>query len=317
MADEAQQMTHPAGPEGNELTTDYPTGLVVWGLRGTRDTFRHIHRHFFQTAAALGIPAVWTDDRASEADVVRPGMLVLAIGIAAKHLPNVEGASYCLHNFDAPLADQFDPYRSIKLQVYTDGAAEVADEQWGPATFFDTKTKMLYQPWGTNLRSGEFLTPVVGRLPISIWLGSIWDNEEHQGNRNEIAELKRGLNRNGIRFLHFRSVPDRTHIAAIRASRLAPAIAGAWQADKGYLPCRVFKNISYGQLGVTNVGKFSEILGDSAIQGESIAEMIDTAVSLSPREREERTRAQQEAIHNFTYVDSLNMIARALRRVTE
>ena len=303
-------------PESNQLITDYPAGVVVWGLRGVRDTFRHVNRHFFETAEALGIPAVWTDDHPSEADVVRPGMLVLAVGIAAKHLPNVAGVSYCLHNFDSQVAEQFDPHRSIVLQVYTDGCAEVADEKWGPATFFDTHTKVLYQPWGTNLRADAFLPPVVGKLPISVWVGSVWDNAEHQGNRKEIAEMKRDLRSNGIQFLRLPRASDRAHIAAIRASRLAPAIAGAWQAEKGYLPCRVFKNISYGQLGVTNVGKFSEILGDSAIQGESIAEMIDTAVSLSPQEREERTRAQQEAIRNFTYVDSLNMIARALRRVT-
>jgi hypothetical protein len=317
MTVEPQQITNPGGAEGNELTTDFPKGLVVWGLRGTRDTFRHIHRHFFQTAAALGIPAVWTKDRPSEADAVKPGMLVLAVGIASKHLPNVEGASYCLHNVDSALAEEFDLHRSVTLQVYTDGAAAGADEKWGPATYFDKKTKILYQPWGTNLRVDEFLPPVVGKLPLSIWLGSVWDNEHRQGNRGEIAELKSALNDNNIRFLHFRSAPDPAHIAAIRASRLAPAIAGAWQAEQGYLPCRVFKNISYGQLGVTNVGKLNEILGDSAIQGESIAEMIDTAVALSPREREELTRAQQEAIRNFTYVDSLNMIARALRRVVE
>jgi hypothetical protein len=33
---------------------------------------------------------------------------------------------------------------------------------------------------------------------------------------------------------------------------MAPAIHGTWQAQKGYIACRVFKNISYGHLGVTN-----------------------------------------------------------------
>ena len=33
---------------------------------------------------------------------------------------------------------------------------------------------------------------------------------------------------------------------------MAPAIQGAWQCVNGYIPCRIFKNISYGQWGITN-----------------------------------------------------------------
>lgn len=33
---------------------------------------------------------------------------------------------------------------------------------------------------------------------------------------------------------------------------MAPAIVGSWQKSVGYIPCRIFKNISYGQMGITN-----------------------------------------------------------------
>ena len=33
---------------------------------------------------------------------------------------------------------------------------------------------------------------------------------------------------------------------------MAPAIQGPYQCGKGYIPCRIFKNISYGQWGITN-----------------------------------------------------------------
>lgn len=306
----------PRGSEGLDFASAFPAGVVVWGLRGTRDTFRHIHRHFFETARALGVPSVWTKDSIAEAHVVKPGMLVLAIGIAAEHLPHIEGASYCLHNFDEDAVEEFDPATSIRLQVYTDGVRECDLEQWGPATFFDRESRMLYQPWGTPLRADRFLPPTTGKLPVSFWMGSVWNNEANQGNLNEIAELRHCLKSHGIRFIHIISAPDRMHMAAIRASRIAPAIAGGWQADKGYLPCRAFKNISYGQLGITNVSRVNEILGDSAVPGETINEMVENALALSATEREERTRAQQEAIARLTYFESLNSIARALERVS-
>jgi hypothetical protein len=49
--------------------------------------------------------------------------------------------------------------------------------------------------------------------------------------------------------VNLKFVPDWVNVAAIRRSRIAPAIAGRWQVEHNYLPCRMFKNISYGQLG--------------------------------------------------------------------
>ena len=38
----------------------------------------------------------------------------------------------------------------------------------------------------------------------------------------------------------------------IANSEIAPAIVGSWQKEHEYVPCRIFKNISYGKLGMTN-----------------------------------------------------------------
>lgn len=45
---------------------------------------------------------------------------------------------------------------------------------------------------------------------------------------------------------------ENQHQRLITSAYLAPAIVGEWQKKVGYIPCRIFKNISYGQLGVTN-----------------------------------------------------------------
>ena len=38
----------------------------------------------------------------------------------------------------------------------------------------------------------------------------------------------------------------------IQNSILAPSIQTKWQVENGYIPCRIFKNISYGKMGLTN-----------------------------------------------------------------
>lgn len=38
----------------------------------------------------------------------------------------------------------------------------------------------------------------------------------------------------------------------VKHAYLAPAIQSPWQIDHNYIPCRIFKNISYGSVGITN-----------------------------------------------------------------
>lgn len=55
------------------------------------------------------------------------------------------------------------------------------------------------------------------------------------------------------------------HISLIQRSCLAPAITGTWQLGEGYVPCRIFKNISYGQLGVTNSAAVGDLFDDRLV----------------------------------------------------
>ena len=193
----------------------------------------------------------------------------------------------------------------VTLQVYTDDAQLRDVKIWNEATMFDETNRTLYQPWGTNLLPWEFLRPVYSSRPITYWVGSIWDNAEGQGNRVAIDEVTRILQAYDIRFVHKNSTSDRKNIQCVRKSRIAPAIAGHWQVDVNYLPCRVFKNISYGQLGITNVRKFKDILENAFIEGEQINQLVDYSLSLSPEQFLGLIAEQQEKIKHHTYLDKL------------
>src|SRR5690606_20960186 len=153
---------------------------------------------------------------------------------------------------------------------------------WNPTTLFDASSRTLYQAWGTNLLAEEFHQPVHGSVrsrSILFWVGSVWNNASNQGNLEQIADLKRVIADRGKKFVKVRFIPNWMNSALMRRSFLAPAIAGGWQVDHDYLPCRMFKNISYGQLGLSNVTGFKLILGDATMEANSIAELIDRALS--------------------------------------
>jgi hypothetical protein len=292
--------------------------VVIWGLRRQYHTHRYIHQGFYQNLKKLGVPAVWADYHAKPS-LIEKGDLVISSavqgrGVGKIELPLADGVYYCLHNFAEDVVAKIPaPYR-VSLQVYT-SKADAADQKWGEVTYFDTKTQTLFQPWGTNLLPEEFKTPTFNNHKRVVWVGSVWNNPLGQGNVNEMGELKRALANNAIKFSAVRFVPDWLSIALIRYSRLAPAIAGRWQAENNYLPCRMFKNISYGQLGFSNVEKFNDVYKGAIITGSTITELADRALSLPKGSYLETIRRQQEITKQHTYMHKLIHICKAFETV--
>jgi hypothetical protein len=298
--------------------------VVVWGLRHQWHSHRFIHKGFAEALSRLGIPVIWTD-YTSDPAIINSGDFVItsnAYGRGTRGNPLAPfraGAYYCFHGFlhsgyqgdDRPPRHEVDREHSLNLEFFVNKALAASD-QWDTVTYFDRPSKTLHQPWGTNLTEDQFRPPAVSRSPFVFWVGAIWNNALGQGNLAEITELRRVLRDRSLRFVHVKFVPDSVNIVAIRRSRVAPAIAGRWQVEENYLPCRMFKNISYGQLGLSNVPKFAEVYRGCHVDGASIAELIDNALSLSRSDALELIAEQQKITRQHTYVQKVRNIFRAM-----
>lgn len=297
--------------------------IVIWGLRKKYHTHRHIHKAFYENAKKLGYQTLWMEDEKENQKDIHPGDLVISAEVGGRmipekfkfedyNLPIRDDIFYCLHNFKDIFKKRLNPKNYINLQVYHDVVLEITGiEKWNPATYFDKKTRTLYQPWGTDLLPEEFKEPVFNRNSLVFWIGSIWTDKLNRGNIDAIRRLKDVLKKNKLKFLNLRFIPDWLNIFLIRKSRLAPAIAGKFQVDVNYLPCRMFKNISYGQLGITNVRKFKDILGDSFIEGNSIEKLINNTLALSEEEYIAKVKAQQKIIKDYTYKNAIENIIKS------
>jgi len=110
-------------------------------------------------------------------------------------------------------------------------------------------------PWATDLLPHEIeenKQAIATRHKKSsiYWVGTITDGMF--GNMREINGFKRACKKESINFIHQRGVSMEQNIRSMQESYMAPAIVGTWQKKQGYIPCRIFKNISYGQMGITN-----------------------------------------------------------------
>ncbi|MHC4742451.1 MAG: hypothetical protein ACYS8Z_11100 [Planctomycetota bacterium] len=242
---------------------------------------------------------------------------MIAVDVASSQMPVRDDVYYCLHNFPDEVHRRIAPSRNIRLQTYTN-SVEGISERWDEVTFFERETRTLFQPWATDLLAREFKEPILHRpADVVFWVGSVWDDELGRGNVNEIKTLKNVLEARGIRFVHLRGISDSLNIRYVRNSLIAPAIVGQWQMQNDYLPCRVWKNISYGQLGVSNVRKFDEVFDDCTVKGRNIEELIDNTLSLPFTTYRDMIYRQQETVKSrHTYVNRLLNIIRALESVS-
>lgn len=299
--------------------------IVIWGLRKRYHTHRYIHKAFFENAKKLGYKVIWVEDEEKSRKYIESNDLIISADPVGKmvpekfvisdyNLPIRNDVFYCLHKFKdvflSELKKQVDKGRILELSVY-ENKAEKADVKIRPGVLFDSVSRILYQPWGTNLLPHEFKKPVFNKGKKVFWIGSIWNDKNDHGNVNEIRELKIALQKNGLKFIHLRFIPDWLNILLVRLSRIAPAIGGRIQAEVNYLPCRVFKNISYGQLAITNIKKFKDILGEYFIEGDTIEKLVSNALLLEGEEYKKIVVGQQKAIINYTYEQAIKNIVQA------
>jgi hypothetical protein len=293
------------------------SNVVIWGLRNKDDTFRYIWRHFYDAFKALSIPVEWVDDDDKYRSLIKKNTLVLGVNVAGQQLPVVKGAYYCLHNFDGfrDLHDQIEATHNIRLQVYTNEAEAEGNHSWNQVTWFSKKERKLFQPWGTSVLPQHFGALPLLSVPIVFWVGSIWNNKQNQGNIEEIKELKAALRRNNIRFKHMHHVSESTNRKLVRISSMAPAIGGAWQVQNNYMPCRVFKNISYGMPIITNIAKFNTILKTPELISDNIGEIVENYYKMSRSEKNDILHQQQSVVMEHTYITKISNIVRAFEGI--
>lgn len=285
------------------------TRLVVWGLRRKYDTYRYIHAGFAAAGTRLGWQVDWVEDDEANQPAVTSDSLVVGVNLCQKYLPVVPGARYVIHNNERPdLAEVIHEGSGINLQTWTfDCPGAPLDGQ--QAIRYNESTRTLFQPWGTSIPESNWSRPNVSTSKFVFWVGSIWDNDLGQGNRAVIAQLQGALRAAGRRLVHLWRTPEILHKKLIQFSGLRPAVCGQWQATNGYIPCRAFKNLSFGALPISNNRAINTALGESIPYYTDMQVLVDSYLSLDQSEVLERTAEAQANLGWFTYESNLRRFA--------
>ena len=174
-------------------------------------------------------------------------------------------------------------------------------------------------PWATDILPNEINTNIekVKLLQIpnrnrkdALFLGSVYSGVH--GNIDELTKFELGAKNIGIQLLIANStnIDENSTINLLQQAYITPSIVGTWQKRQGYIPCRIFKTISYGQLGVTNSKQVFNIINNLGVYSEDETKLCDKAIECLEHESSNETIIDAMKIirDNHTYINRIESI---------
>jgi hypothetical protein len=239
--------------------------FVVYGFRNSYDTFGHIQEAWYR-ALKFKFPdrkVSWVDEMNVE-DADFTNAVVFTVNVAdLQKLPKRKDCFYIIHNLDESTKAAFGDLRQYSVMNYgmftsttnlSQDDIEVGFEMYLALQGHEAYTSVILR-WGTDLFPHE----IEANKPTSVFnegskevnfVGTIYHNVHDP--------FARACSENGIKFNAIGGFTGTAPVSIaenarlVRASYMAPAIGDVYHAKVGYIPCRTYKNISYGCLPMTN-----------------------------------------------------------------
>lgn len=299
--------------------------IVIWGHKLHTHTHSYVHEGFFRAFRYLGFDVSWLDNSDDVSEFDFSNTIFLTEGQVDSGVPVREDCKYILHYCD-PV--KYNPVMNRVLFMERAMVSErrrLADKPdariAGPWTYYELDYRgtrgwrtfdgpigapAAYILWATDLLPDEInlAWAQLNRSHDIYWVGTIGSGQF--GNATELGPFALGAIRNNRGFYQRTNLSREAHIATLQLSALAPVIVGQWQLRNGYIPCRLFKNISYGHLPQTNSKHVSSVFdGKLRCNEDTHALFFESEADVHPSDaqRELLLSLMVEVRDNHTYVN--------------
>ena len=314
--------------------------VIIWGHELHNHTHSYIHNAFYRTFKHLGYNVYWFNEDGQNNypdgyEVDFNNALYIVHGLESKNLPLNETSYYIGHNMDW-IGNQYKipsnhtlinesngiPYNNIlSLQVYCIRCLEEINYDDNKYYCHSINKECIYIPWGTDLLPYEIDENIKNLESFEVKNISNFIGMPLQHN----SDLKDALKKYNIEYECYggtfnknseRNKSIEENMKLIQESIIAPALQTQWQKENNYIPCRIFKNISYGKMGITNSETVYNLFDKKIIYSDNIEELVDK--SLEFNKREDKCSIIKELMievrDNHTYVNRINFILDFLKK---
>lgn len=296
-----------------------PKKVIIWGHKlSDHHTHSYIHSSYYKAFRAVGFESYWLDDGDAEAVAGQDfkDCIFFTEGQVSNKIPLVKDAIYILHHCDntkyleaGGIVLNLCNYLKYCEQGISFNYKGNSVEKIDNLVFYDQKARALYQPWATDLLPHEInqILPCMydENKKVVNYVGSIWSE-----NYNQIMPFIQACKDNQKEFKHYYGgILDIDNKRLIRESYIAPDIRGDWHIECGYLPCRIFKNISYGQVSGTNSEHVKKVFGDIIAYNPDNYGLFKSCVEKAKDSTYEQIKESMRWIRdNHTYINRVNAI---------
>jgi hypothetical protein len=299
--------------------------VIIWGHKLHTHTHSYIHYGFYKAFKHLNYDVYWLDEEDIHSECNSnsennskfnfDNCLFITEGQVDSCIPINNNSIYILHNCNIKKYENIE--RKFNLQVITKSDLERYEfDKIDITSYYHSDLLMIC--WATDLLPEEIdrnilkvKTNVIKSKDVLNFVGMPlypWD------------EVVKWCSNNGITYNSFggfnhTNVSSEKNMELVQESILAPAIQEPWQVEHGYIPCRIFKNLSYGKMGLTNnafVNNF--IFEGKLLYNEDIHKLMDMGIEFKkyPANKKLLLELMENVRDNHTYINRIQSIIKFL-----
>jgi hypothetical protein len=312
--------------------------IVIWGHPLYSHTHSYVHEAYYRTFKYLGYDVYWFHDDDYPIDFDFTNCLFIGEGFADKKIPINDTSCYLIMYCPSPIKYQgSERYIDVRMSAvnFKDHIQEYSLDKSiatkiGPACYFVPKTlervkvkndyvyyeiddyDKVYISWATNLLPHEinYDDMYIPREPNIYFCGTLSSSGEGE-NLSNWAPFIQEVKKSGYGFISNdpwqNPLSDTEVIRRMKESLLGVDIRSNLHIKQGLLTCRVFKNISYGHLGVTNSKEIYNELEGNCVYNLDTSQLFYDAMS----QRENATlimNGMKLVKENHTYINRITSL---------
>lgn len=298
--------------------------VIVWGLRNTWHTHQYIHDAFYKAYVHMGYETYWVNsvNELPTIDLSQSFIIYSGTDCPGETPPIRKDCFYFFHNSELynTVVQKYGTSHVCKFQVpkkeYTTLKTALPFENC-KEHYVDIDNNTFIFPWGTNLLPYEIdqnikTFPSQRVLKTARHVGSLgagWAKPYQiyaqylKTHYNIPMESQGG---------YPRIIPEDKMVDFLKEALIAPALQFDWQVENEYIPCRIFKNISYGKMGITNNNTVNKLFDNKLIYDSDLESLVHKTISFYNQPKDYQDHVIKELMgfvkNNHTYVSRIQSI---------
>lgn len=294
--------------------------FIIWGHKLHESTHGYIHSSYKKALDFLEYETYWVDYRDDISSIDFSDAVFIVEHSRSQGMPFLKNCKYVQLSFNNEFEENNIPEKNVirfrhNCDIIDPETFEHKEvEKIGELSYWDKKTRILYQAWGTNLlpyeidyenpikfnRNAKHLNYVGMFCEKELW----WWGEEFatEISKNHEVEFK----------LFTQSESDQKNQELIQQSFLCPDFRNDWHLRCGYIPCRVFKNISYGRVCGTNSPWAKQLFGDHIVYGGTPRTLYQNLLDAEMNNKINMRESMLYVRDNHTYINRVQNIIKLL-----